>query len=81
MSVKRAVRSPASEVPLRHPRRTSKPASYQGRERLGFHVSLQETAMQSWVDEVGRELRDVEGEIAFFRHHVDATFHGHGVNQ
>jgi hypothetical protein len=37
--------------------------------------------MQSWVDEVGRELQDVEGEIGFFRHHVDATFQGRGANQ
>jgi hypothetical protein len=97
MSVNRNPGSPVTEAFLRHPRRTSKPASFQGQEGLGFKkiaaaekiaapkkLASPKTAMQSWVKEAGQELRDVESEIGFFRNHVDATFataHGLGANQ
>jgi hypothetical protein len=32
--------------------------------------------MQHWVDEVGRELRDVEVQICFFQRYVSAAIHG-----
>ncbi len=44
-------------------------------------MAQQETAMQSWVSEVGREMHAVEGQIDFFRDRVDATIHGRAMHQ
>jgi hypothetical protein len=38
----------------------------------------QESAMQHWVDEVGRELRYVEVQIGFFQAYVDSRIHRAG---
>jgi hypothetical protein len=47
----------------------------------GGYMAQQETAMRSWVNEAGREMHAVEGQIDFFRDRVDATIHGRAANQ
>jgi hypothetical protein len=37
--------------------------------------------MWGWVSEVGRELRDVEGQIRFFQRLVESRFHREEPNR
>jgi hypothetical protein len=63
---------------LRLPWRTWKTAGPGGFKRLSLNISGQESAMKNWVCEVGRELREVERQISFFRNGVDSAFHRQG---
>ena len=42
----------------------------------GYKISVQEAAMQGWVNEVDLELRDVQQQVDFFQNRVDNTIHG-----
>ena len=46
-----------------------------GFARWAHEVAEQERAIRGWVAEVGRELRDVESQINFFRRLVESKFH------
>ena len=54
------------------------PAGYEGRWRAVSKIAEQETAVRSWVAEVGRELRDVERQINFFRNRVESRIYREG---
>jgi hypothetical protein len=42
---------------------------------MALKIAEQETAMRRWVAEVGRELRDVESQISFFRRRIKSTIY------
>jgi type VI protein secretion system component VasF len=55
------------------------PAGFEGRYRTASRIADRESAMRSWVAEVGRELRDVERQIRFFRQRVEARIYPEGT--
>jgi hypothetical protein len=57
------------------------PAGFEGRRRPASGIAGQENAIRGWIAEVGRELRDVEGQIGFFRRLVESKIHGEGMKR
>jgi hypothetical protein len=55
------------------------PAGFEGRWRVVSKIAEGEKAMRSWVAEVGRELRDVERQINFFRSRVESRIYREGT--
>ena len=55
------------------------PAGWAARWRAVSKLAGQESAVRSWVAEVGRELRDVERQIGFFRHRVETRIYRQGA--
>ena len=48
------------------------PVGFEGRRKAASWIAAQETAVRTWVAEVGREMRDVERQISFFRARVES---------
>ena len=55
------------------------PAGLEGRWRVVSKIAEQENAVRHWAAEVGRELRDVERQINYFRSRVESRIYREGT--